>query len=41
MEWWIIAGLVLAAAVAGVLGRIRKSRRAAAERDVKTIYPLW
>jgi hypothetical protein len=41
MEWWIIAGLVLAVAAVGVWGRIRKSHRAAAGQEDKTIYPLW
>ena len=41
MEWWIIAGLVLAALVVGVVNRIRKARRGAAQHEAKTIYPLW
>ena len=41
MEWWIIAGLVLAVVALGVANRMRKARREAAQRDGKTIYPLW
>jgi hypothetical protein len=41
MEWWIVAGLVLAAAAWGLANRVRKSRRNTVERDGKTIYPLW
>jgi hypothetical protein len=45
MEWWIVAGLVLAVGVVGLASRIRKSRRSPGERDGerdgKTIYPLW
>lgn len=41
MEWSIIAGLVLAVLAVAVAGRLRRPRRARAERDGKTIYPLW
>jgi hypothetical protein len=41
MEWWIVAGLVLAVVATGLVNRLRKPRRHAAERDDKTIYPLW
>jgi hypothetical protein len=42
MEWWIIAGLLLAAVAVGVVNRIRKARRDAAQRDGNSsIYPLW
>jgi hypothetical protein len=41
MEWWIVAGLVLAGVTLGLANRWRKRRRDAVERDRKTIYPLW
>jgi hypothetical protein len=41
MEWWIIAGLALAAVAVGLATRVRKRHRATFERDGKTIYPLW
>jgi hypothetical protein len=41
MEWWILAGLALAVVAVGTVNRIRKPRRGAAQRDRKTIYPLW
>jgi hypothetical protein len=41
MEWWIIAGLVLAVAAIGVVTRWRRPRRARVEHESKTIYPLW
>lgn len=41
MEWWIFAGLALAAIAVGVVSRLRKPRDAAAGSARKTIYPLW
>jgi hypothetical protein len=41
MEWWVVAGLVLAVVATGAVNRLRKPGRPAAERDGKTIYPLW
>ncbi len=41
MEWWILAGVVLALSATAAFTRLRKSRRATAEKETKNIYPLW
>jgi hypothetical protein len=41
MEWWILLGLAVGALGAGVLGRLRRSRRREARDEGKNIYPLW
>lgn len=41
MEWWILAGVVIALAAAGVAARLRRGRRASSERETDSIYPLW
>ena len=41
MEWWILAGVVIALAVAGISARLRRRRRANSERETGSIYPLW
>ena len=41
MEWWILLGLALAGLGAGVVTRLRKSRRRRPEVEPQNIYPLW
>jgi hypothetical protein len=41
MEWWIVAGLLLAVIALGVVGRVRRRRRKPAADERNTIYPLW
>jgi hypothetical protein len=38
MEWWILAGVVIALLGVAAFGRLR---RAKAAKDTKNIYPLW
>ena len=41
MEWWILAGVIIALSGVGVVVRLRKSRRANAQKETDSIYPLW
>jgi len=41
MEWWILAGVILALSGVAVVARLRKTRRANAQKETKNIYPLW
>ena len=41
MEWWILAGVVIALAAAGAAARLRRSRPVNSERETDSIYPLW
>ncbi len=41
MEWWILAGLVVAILALAGISRIVKPRRRSAENETKNIYPLW
>jgi hypothetical protein len=41
MESWILAAVVLAVLGIGSVTRLRRSRRANAQKDEKNIYPLW
>jgi hypothetical protein len=38
---WIVLGLMIAAAVTGVVSRCRRVRRRGDEKETKNIYPLW
>lgn len=40
MEWWILAGVVLAVSGAAAVARLRRPRRTNPE-ETKNIYPLW
>ena len=41
MEWWILAGVVVALSGVGVVVRRRRGRRARTEKETDSIYPLW
>jgi hypothetical protein len=41
MELWIVLGLLVAAAIIGVVARFRRAARRRAETETKNIYPLW
>ena len=41
MEWWILAGIVVALSGLGVFVRLHKSRRQQTEKETDSIYPLW
>jgi hypothetical protein len=40
VEWWILAGVVLALAGAAGVARLR-GRRTRTGKETKNIYPLW
>jgi hypothetical protein len=41
LELWILLGLVIAALAIGAVTRLRRSRRAADQKETGNIYPLW
>jgi hypothetical protein len=41
MEWWILAGAVLALSATAAFARLRKSRQENRQKETKNIYPLW
>jgi hypothetical protein len=41
MEWWILAGVVIALAAAGGAARLCRSYRTRREKETDSIYPLW
>ncbi|HUC11844.1 MAG TPA: hypothetical protein VL985_15670 [Stellaceae bacterium] len=41
MEWWILAGVIIALCGGGVAVRLHKGRRGPREKETDSIYPLW
>jgi hypothetical protein len=41
MEWWILAGIILAGSGIAGIARLRRSKRTHTPSDEKNIYPLW
>jgi hypothetical protein len=41
MEWWILAGIIVAGLGIAAIVRLRRSGRSQTPSDEKNIYPLW
>ena len=41
MEWWILAGIILAGSAIAAITRLRRSKRTHPAEDENNVYPLW